>query len=456
MDFSPWTILIDLGIVSLLLMLGTLLRAKIKFIQSIFLPASIIAGFIGLALGPNGFDILPFSTNIGTYPSILIAIVFGALPLGASKIPWSSIAKRVGNMWAYSQMLTIFMWGGGALFGLLVITQIWKDIPNGFGLMLAAGFVGGHGTAAAIGDAYAAHGWDDAMSLAMTSATVGVVSAILGGLFLIKRSAKKGETKYITDFKDLPQELRTGLIPVGKREKLGEDTVSSISIDPLIFHFALIAFVAMSGYALSHWGASIFPQVVIPIFCLAFICGFILQSILRFINADQYVNKKVVNRISGGSTDLLVAFGIASINLSVVIDYIVPLSILLVAGLTYTWFMFRFVGPRLFVDHWFERSIFTWGWATGTVAMGIALLRIVDPELKSNTLEDYGLAYLAINPVDILVVTLAPALMVAGQHWLFTLATIGFGIAILIFTIYKGWWLSNEQMTKRKANSTVK
>ena len=47
--FNPWTLFVDIGIISLLLLLGKLMRVKIKFIQKLFIPPSLLAGFIGLA-----------------------------------------------------------------------------------------------------------------------------------------------------------------------------------------------------------------------------------------------------------------------------------------------------------------------------------------------------------------------------------------------------------------------
>lgn len=450
MEFSPWTIFTDLGLISLLLIVGTLLRAKVKLIQSLFLPAGIIAGMLGLLLGPNGTGLLPFSSLIGTYPGILIAIIFGALPLGAKKVPWKVISKRVGSMWSYAQFTTIVMWGGGALFGLLIISNVWGDIPKGFGLLLAAGFVGGHGTASAIGEGFANQGWEDATSLAMTSATIGVICSILIGLLLIKLGSRNGETNFITSFKDLPQELRTGLIPEQKREQVKGDSVSSISIDPLIFHLALLAIVGMGGYYAANYISSINPNVYIPVFSLAFIIGLMLQKVLTATKADSYVDKRVVDRISGGSTDLLVAFGIASINLTVVVNYALPLTLLMLFGLVYVWVCYKFLSKKLFETYRFEKAIYCWGWTTGTVAMGIALLRIVDPELKSNALDDYGLAYVPIAPVDILVVSMGPLLLMTGGHWLFTSATFGFGLAIIIFSMLKGWWISKPKINQKQ------
>src|SRR5699024_4675235 len=72
MEFSPWVAFTDLGFIAILLVIGTVLRAKVNFVQRLFLPASIIAGLLGLALGPNGFGLIPFSDQIAVYPGILI------------------------------------------------------------------------------------------------------------------------------------------------------------------------------------------------------------------------------------------------------------------------------------------------------------------------------------------------------------------------------------------------
>ena len=452
MDFTPWTIFVDFGFISLLLIVGTLLRAKIKAIQYLFLPASLLAGLLGLALGPNGFGIIPFSGNLGTYTSILIALIFGSLPLSATKVPIKGIANRIGSMWTFAQSLTIIQWGGGMLFALLLLKLFWADIPNGFGLVLAAGFVGGHGTAAAIGDAFS-DTWADAASLAMTSATMGIICAIVGGLFLIKRSTIKGQTSYISDFKNLPGELRSGLVPKDKRDPIGKGTVSSISIDPLIFHFALIGVIATAGYYLSEWGTLIFPQISIPVFSMAFIAGLLINRFLRTVKASDYVDKEVIERISGAATDLLVAFGVASINLAVVVNYAWPLALLLLFGLILVSFFFYFIAPRLFQENWFEKAIFSWGWATGTVAMGIALLRIADPELKSKTLDDYALAYVGVGTVDVFIVSLAPVLVISGQHWLFTLVALALGILVLLVARWMGWW--NHSAVKRESRRNI-
>lgn len=447
MDFSPWVLFTDIGLISLLLLAGTIIRAKVKVVQQMFLPASIIAGILALALGPNGAGWLPFSDQIGTYPGILIAIIFGTLPLLSPRIDWHAIKTRVGSMWAYSQLAMVLMWGGGLLFALLLINPFWDGLHDGFGLLLAAGFVGGHGTAAAIGDTFLQNGWEEARSLAMTSATIGIISSILIGILFVKRGSTKGHTSFLTSFSELPNELRTGLIPPESRVKSETDTVSSISIDPYVFHFSIVAIIALGGYYLSQLGGSLLPGVAIPAFSLAFLVGLLVKKILNSTNTDKYMSTAVIDRISGSATDILVAFGIGSISISVVLDYAVPLLLLFVFGLFYAFMFFSIVSKRFFEEYWFEKGIFTWGWTTGTVAMGMALLRIVDPKSESKTLDDYGLAYIPIAPVEILLVTFAPIFVLNSQSWVFVSIVAAFSVIIVLMSMrYK--WLIRGKTTK--------
>ncbi|MFB5662243.1 sodium/glutamate symporter [Alteribacillus sp. HJP-4] len=446
---SVFDLTIDIGLISMLLLLGVILRAKVKALQKVFIPASIIAGFAGLAFGPNGFGWLPFSEAIADYPTILIAVIFGAIPIGAARINWKKTFGRVRNMWVYSMLLTLLMWGGGAMITYLLLSHIW-NIPQGFGLVLGAGFLGGHGTAAAVGEAFSSMGWEDATDLGYTSATIGLLCAIIGGLLIIKKSARENKTNFISDFKDLPSELRTGLVSKDDRESSGHDTVSSNTVDPLFFHLAIIAMVVVISYFLQNGLGSIFPQISVPLLSVAFIVGLLVQQSMRAAKADYYVDKKVIDRLSGTATDLTVAFGIASINLSIVSNYIVPLAALFIFGLLWAYAIFHFISPRVFHQHWFENGIFGWGWSTGTVAMGIALLRIVDPKTKSSTLDDYALGYVGMVPVEVVIITFGPLMMMSGLAGVYSFALLGTAALLIVIAGKSGWFVKKEVVSERR------
>jgi len=98
-------LMIDVGWLSLLLLVGKLLRVKILLFQKLFLPASIIGGFIGLFLGPYmlgkalNTEIIPQSTltTWGSLPGVLINIVFACLFLGFSIPSLSTIWPECGQ-----------------------------------------------------------------------------------------------------------------------------------------------------------------------------------------------------------------------------------------------------------------------------------------------------------------------------------------------------------------------
>jgi len=439
--YGPWTLFTDFGLILGLLLIGQLLRTKVKLVQKLFIPPSLIAGTLGLILGANGLQWLPFSNQLGTYSAVLIALVFASLPLASPKFSMNEVKGRVGSIWAYAQLGMLLQWSIAGLFGLFVLNIIWPDLNPAFGIMLPTGYYGGHGTAAAIGAAFNNLGWEDATSLGMTTATVGIVLAIVVGLMFIKMAARRGDTCFIKDFSELPHDLRTGLIPKERRESAGESTTSSIAVDSLAFHLAFIFVIAFIGYLISVGVKSYAPKLELPVFSCAFIVGLLSKKLFDKTGVTEYICPQQTNKLSGTFTDLLVAFGVASIKMSVVLKYAAPLIILMVFGVGLVWVITFYLGKRLSKTYWFERSIFAWGWWTGTMAMGLALLRIVDPKMQSKVVDDYALAYLPIAPVEILLITFVPVLFVNGFGLWVLLAALALSVVIMLIAQKLKWWI---------------
>ena len=438
MTFTPWTLLIDVGIISLLLLLGKLLRSKVRIIQRFFIPPSLLAGITALVLGPEVLGWLPLSSNMGTYAGILIALVFSCIPFTSQKSQTKGGA-RVGRMWAYSQAGMLLQWALGGALGLWVLSRLWP-VNEAFGLSMPAGFCGGHGTAAAIGESFASYGVEEMQSLAMTAATVGIIASVVIGMWLISWGAARGKTKYICAFENLSPELRTGILPPDKRKSMGMASFSAISLDSMTFNFAVIAMVALGGWGLTKLIALAWPALMLPVFSCAFIVGIVVKWIMGLVKADEHISKPILGHLSGAFTDYLVAFGVASIRLQIVGRYVVPLLILLAIGLVLTLLYVFLIGARIHRTDSFEKSIFTRGWFTGTMAMGIALLRITDPDSRSGCLDDYAFAYLYIAPVEIALVSLSPLAFGSGLGWLFVTVCVLGGAGILAFSALKGWF----------------
>ena len=449
--FTPWSLFCDAGIIFALLLIGKLCRAKLRFIQSLFIPPSLIAGILALTFGPNGLGWLPLSNNLGTYSAILIAVVFAALPLASPPIKMKEIGSKLGPMWAYSQFGMFFQWAAIGIIGILLLTPLFK-VAEPFGIMCPVGFYGGHGTAAAMAAEFG-EGFpeSEALSLGMTTATVGVVLGVIFGVMLIKIATKKRQTSYVTDFAELPNELRSGLVPEEKRDVLGKATVSSISIDHFALHLGIVIFAAYCGYLLSDVLLKGTLHVSgVPVFLTAYVVGMILKLLLDATKASRFVEQKTISNISGTATDLLVTCGVGAINLKVVTANALPLVVLLAIGIGVTLFMCFYFARHLYKKDWFEKAIFAWGWWTGTMAIGIALLRIVDPKNESHALDNYARAFLPCAPVEILLIWSVPVAFKGG--WLLWLCVGYLVLSFLILLLARklGWWIPGSQLKAAK------
>lgn len=431
---SFWDVVLDFGLMSALILLGQLLRAKVKILQELFIPASLTAGVLGLIFGPYGLGVIPFSSAFGSYSGALIVLVFAALPLSQEKVEKEKGSKNVIQMWSF-QLITYLgqhLWA--MVLGLLLFVPFFGT-HAGFGYMLPTGFVGGHGTAAAVGDSFAGMGWEEAGALGMTAATVGILSGLIGGIILIKLATKKGYTNYITDFVKLPNSFRTGLIPEAEREVMGRESFSTISVDPLAIHTALLFVVAYGAKKIADFVLYLNPSLSLPVFSLAVLVGFIVMKLMRLGGADRYVDRRVITRLSSTFTDYLVGFGVVSIQLGVVVKYAVPLFILFACGILFNIFIAIWLAPRVFTKDWFEKGIFTYGWASGVTAIGITVLRICDPNFKSGTLDDFSISYLFGNMwAELTIVTMGPILIASGFAIPYTLALAGAFLVVLFIT----------------------
>ena len=331
--FTPWTIVVDLGIISALMLLGKLIRVKVKGIQRFLIPPAVIAGICGLILGPEVLGWLPLSGSLGTYAGILIAFVFATLPF-TSTSKAKEVAK-VKRMWGYSQGGMLLQWAFGGLIGILLLGQIWP-LNDSFGITMPAGFCGGHGSAAALGEAFSNFGQDEVLTLAMTSATVGIICSIVVGLIFLRFGTKKGYSACLTEAERLPEELRTGVVEKDNRKSIGESAFSTISISTLTFNLSVIALAVLGGYLISKGVAKVAPMLELPVFSCSYIVGIIIKLICDRTRVSEYVCPETSSSLSGAFTDYLVAFGIASIKISVVTQYLTPMLILLVSGLVFT------------------------------------------------------------------------------------------------------------------------
>ena len=101
-----------------------------------------------------------------------------------------------------------------------------------------------------------------------------------------------------------------------------------------------------------------------------------------------------------------------------------------------------YFGPAMNKGSWFERALFVFGYSTGVFAIGFILLRIVDPENKSLTLNDTAFACIFTTFSELFTWSFGPMMLLNGQHWLFIGIQLAImAVCIIVNLVMKWWWI---------------
>jgi ESS family glutamate:Na+ symporter len=380
---------------SALLFLGKIIRMKLVFLQRLYLPSSVIGGLVGLALACAFGQYIPAEAlaDAQKVPGFLINIVFATLFLGASTPKIRDVVYYAMPQLCLGQLIA---WGqyvvGLGLAGFLFVKVF--GVPAAFGNLIEIGFEGGHGTVGGMVEGFVAFGWEDGIALGYTMATVGMILGIVIGMAMIQWAYRRGIVTQVVAFDDRSRHERKGVHLRRSRPAAGRQTVMSDSIDSLAWHLAVTGVAVMIGVGLH----SALPIKGFPLFPLCMIGGVVLQWASKASKQDLLLDRGQMERISGASLDYLVVAAVATIQLRVVAENWIPLTILVLAGTAWSCAMVLCVAPRIFRKAWFERAIAEFGQAMGVTATGLLLLRTVDPESRTPAAMSFGYKQLLHEP----------------------------------------------------------
>lgn len=407
-------------ILGVFLLVGKYARLHTKWLRNLFLPSSIIGGFIALLVGPQVLGRLTSmfldESSIfyeGLIPEFIlevwsplsgmfINIVFAALFIGKAVPNLKQIWKNAGPQIVMGYTVSFGQYVLGLVLTIFVLTPLFGTNPLA-GALIEIAFVGGHGTAAGLQGTFAELGYPEGGDLALGLATVGVLVGVVAGIIIINIGYRKGHTEYI-DFSDEEKEQ------IG--ETYGYDTSKPKepkAIEPLAFHLGLIAVAILFGYIIQQaliifeaytWGAwaGVYVLEYIPLFPLAMIGGVIVQILFEKWQLTNYIDSNLINKISGFALDVLLLSSLATLSLDVIGNNLIPFFLLSTVAIVWNVFAFLYLGPRMIPDHWFERGLGDFGQATGMAATGLLLMKIADPEQQSPALEGFGSKQILFEP----------------------------------------------------------
>jgi glutamate:Na+ symporter, ESS family len=386
------SLMVSVAVLGILLLAGVALRMFVPLFRRFFIPAALIGGIIGLALGPNAIGLVSEDLT-GTWaaiPGLLIAVVFAPMLMGQKLPSLKQSAKTAAPHILYSYFSSFAVIAVPALLTYFIFHPVFGVNPM-FSTIFEVSWPGGHGTAAGMAPAYEALGWDNGSSLALGSATFGLLFGIIGGMVMINIAARKGQLSAGRNAGVLDRDT-SDVLSVGKAEVQGLGRLNKSSLDNLAFHVSLIGVSILIGLVFKYFIDMLITGV--PLFPLAMIGGLVVQVILNRTPLAPLVDKKTLDSIAGISLDFLVVAAVASISIPVILDNWIPLTVTTVVVAVMSLGVFYIIGPRIFKEDWFEHGIINFGSMTGVVSVGLVLVRAADPHAKT----DAGRAFALRSP----------------------------------------------------------
>ena len=375
----------DIGLASIYLLLGYAIRSKVKFFQKLYIPAAVIAGIIGLLLGPEVLGrfapfCLRFSDGVGSYANPLLAIVFSSQFLGAS---FNKDTLRHSGATFFLNSSTISLQVMLGLFITYLLLPLNDKLYSGFGLFPYLGFYGGHGVCASTAGVFGDAGFFDTdlgTSAGNTFATIGLIYGIMAGIVVINICARKGLISKNAGMQNMTQEDRTGVLLPENRYNTVVAMSKNDVINPLALHVAIVGLVMYLAYALLPYLQKI-PycsrlNITIPVLFVSIFVNVLSKK----TGLSKFIDHKSLATLTGVALEFLIVTSVANTKLSIFLDFGLEILILSVGILGVNTAFVLFFGKRWHKEHWVENTLGTLGLSCGVLATGFLLIRIADPD----------------------------------------------------------------------------
>ena len=399
-DANVWSFVITMTLLFVSMILANTLRNTIPALRRLMIPSSVLGGFILLIANTvfkNCFNIELYQTGV------LEILTYHGLGLGFSAMALRNVEKKQDNRsqtGAFDSGVTVVStYLLQAVMGLIVTIVLYYMINSFFasGILLPMGYGQGPGQAYTWGHTYeASYGFTNGTSFGLAVASMGFVSASIGGVVYLSYMRRKGRFSGETG-KDASDDMTLDQY-VGENEIPLSESMDKFTIQvSLVFCAYILAFLFMKGVnvivetgVLGGLGKTVQSMIWGFQFLFGTIFAILVRTVLnklrkKNIAKRDYINNFMMNRISGFMFDIMVIASIAAIDLSAFMtpSFIIPLSIICIIGAVGSYIYLQFICRRVFPLYEDEAFLSLYGMLTGTASTGAILLREVDPKFES-------------------------------------------------------------------------
>lgn len=398
----------DLLIIISLIAVASLIRKNVKPLRTLGVPDALVAGGIGLLLGPTVLGVLNFD---GTH---LEGLVYHGLALIFITVSLQSGAKGektgTARSIAFAIPVTIAM---QAVLGLSLVL-LWNTVTGseaaeglhpGVGLMLPLGFSQGPGTALALGSGWESQGFTNGGQIGLIFAAVGFAWCCVAGVALVAIARRRGWVAEPGSAEDPAVQAMQAAQAAQGGDGANENaagpkrrTLEVGSLEPLTSQLVAVAVIYLAVYGLLELLTPLAPEKHRnTLWAFHFIFATFLALGTRALLAKVLppeknpLDDRLLARMSSLVVDLTTACALAAVNFGVVMAYAGPIMAFTLTGGVLTALWVVWVSRRAFPVLSFHHGIVTFGAMTGTTTTGMALVRMIDPELRTQAARNYVL-----------------------------------------------------------------
>ena len=457
---AVWAFLVQFGLLLFFLMIGNILRRKVKLFRTGQVPSALLGGVLlllmNLLVKQFGFDLVDNQLmQVITYHCL--AIGFAAMSLKTEKSNHKTNPVQVleyGALQGGTYMLQASVGLGITLILFLLTRGGNKVISYVCGLLTPLAFGQGPGNALS---------WDINFtntpraqfsgngSFGLSLASIGFIVASVLGVVYINIYKKRG-TLIIREGHSIDENEYENLS--GRQEIPDNESVDKFTLQA---GFVALAYALSFGFMCFMGSLSNFTNSIAWgfNFLWASLAAMIIKFVVKHLHKTElmtreYINNYQMDRISGSAFDLMIVAGVTAIKIDDIKSYVLPIIILTVLGALVTYVYIRKVAKECFKGFEHEFFLMSFGTMTGTASNGMIMMKEIDPGLRTPTSSLYILSNFPA------MVMIAPLLFMLGfASKSFTNAVIAFCVFFVLWIGYTVYLFRRRIFKKRYANTPV-
>jgi ESS family glutamate:Na+ symporter len=380
----------DLLIIICLIAAAAGIRRQIGPLHRLGMPDALLAGALGLLLGPTVLGLLQFSAErlefliYHALALVFISVSLQSPPHGKPTGDARSIAFAIPVVAAVQGIIgLLFVLGWNMVAGA-------PDLHTGFAMMLTLGFNQGPSQAMALGSAWEANaGMRNGAQLGLIVAAVGLAWCCIIGVALVAWARWRG------------WDVARGRAEAAAHETDQEHPPPAPErhgwLEPLTAQLVAIAITYMLTWEFLEFISPYVPEkfrATLWGFHFLIATGFamLVRPVAARLPGGNPLNDDLLVRVGNTVVDIATCAAIAAVSVTVLAEYFVPVLLLTTIGGVVTLIACVWMARRAFPTAPFQHAIITYGSLTGTTTTGMAVLRMLDPQLNGPAARNYVLA----------------------------------------------------------------